>query len=317
MSTTVADTAHDGRSLTHDGLLYRTPGEYVAGVLSFLQARIEKGQPTFVAVPGANLSLLREGLKNPAGDVQFEDMTLIGRNPARIIPAIRRFIDAHPRRRVQFVGEPIWPGRTPAEICEATRHEAMLNTAFADSPVDILCPYDVSHLDAAAVADAWRTHPVVLDHDERLQSPHYGDPATIYREDQALPAPPADADVVPVEPAELLGVRQFVRRYATAVGLPARRTQDLVLAVNEIATNTIVHTQNVGSLRIWQESQTVICEIQDSGYIADPFAGRHLPHDGSEHGRGLWMANQLCDLVQIRSSERGTTIRLHVDLRAA
>ena len=31
--------------------------------------------------------------------------------------------------------------------------------------------------------------------------------------------------------------------------------------------------------------------------------------DGS--GRGLWLANQLADLIQIRSAPEGTTIRLH------
>lgn len=318
MTTTVADTTPEGVSLTHDGLLYRTAPEYVAGVLSFLQAGLDAGQPTFVAVPGPNLSLLRDGLNGASAGVQFEDMTLIGRNPARIIPAISRFVDAHAQQRVQFVGEPIWPGRRPAEICEATRHDAMLNTAFADAQVDILCPYDVSQLDAAAVADAWRTHPTVVDNDERLPSPHYDDPQRLYTgDDPALPAPPEDVDVVPVEPDDLYGVRQFVRHYAAAAGLPTRRTQDLVLAVNEITTNTVVHTEDVGSLRIWREPETVVCEIRDTGYIADPFAGRHSPNERTETGRGLWMANQLCDLVQIRSSEQGTTIRLHVDIPAS
>jgi anti-sigma regulatory factor (Ser/Thr protein kinase) len=317
MSIAVANQADERPSLTHDGFLYRTADEYVAGVLSFLSAGLVAGRPTFVAVPAPNLSLLRDGLDNATTDVQFEDITLIGRNPARIIPVIRRFIDAHPRQRVQFVGEPIWPGRTPAEICEATRHEAMLNTAFADAPVDILCPYDVSHLDSTAVATAWRTHPTVVEHDERLPSPLYDEPERLFAApDQALPAPPPTADVMPVEPEELDVVRQFVRHFAAAVGLPPRRTQDLVLAVNEITTNTIVHTEDVGSLRIWSDPQTVVCEIRDTGHIADALAGREPPHEGAEHGRGLWMANQLCDLVQIRSSEQGTTIRLHIDLPA-
>ena len=28
-------------------------------------------------------------------------------------------------------------------------------------------------------------------------------------------------------------------------------------------------------------------------------------------GRGVWLANQLCDLVQIRSGAAGTVVRLH------
>jgi anti-sigma regulatory factor (Ser/Thr protein kinase) len=34
-------------------------------------------------------------------------------------------------------------------------------------------------------------------------------------------------------------------------------------------------------------------------------------------GYGLWLANQVCDLVQVRSSPAGTTVRLHVRAVAA
>ena len=32
---------------------------------------------------------------------------------------------------------------------------------------------------------------------------------------------------------------------------------------------------------------------------------------GLSGGAGLWLANQLCDLVQISSSARGTTVRVY------
>jgi anti-sigma regulatory factor (Ser/Thr protein kinase) len=305
-------------ALRHDGLLYRTPADYVAGVVPFLGAGLAAGEPVFVAVPEANISLLRNGLGSDADSVDFVDMTSVGRNPARIIPAIRRFVDSHSHQRVRFVGEPIWPGRSDAEICEATRHEAMLNTAFADTAVDILCPYDAGQLDPAAVADAWRTHPMVVEHAERHISPHYADPRHIYAgDDPQLPQSPGGVAAITVRDDNLILVRQFVRRFVADVGLDPRRSHDLVLAVNEIATNTVLYTPAVGTLRIWSEPGTVICELRDSGFITDAFAGRHSPIDNAEHGRGLWMANQLCDLVQLRSTAAGTTIRLHVDLRAA
>lgn len=132
-------------------------------------------------------------------------------------------------------------------------------------------------------------------------------------DDPLLPVPPEDVPVFAVVDDDLGAVRQFVRQFAERVGLLPRRTQDLVLAVNEIATNTILHTSGAGTLQIWADPGAVICEIRDTGYIADAFAGRRPPHDGSDHGRGLWMANELCDLVQLRSTTAGTTIRVHVD----
>jgi anti-sigma regulatory factor (Ser/Thr protein kinase) len=315
MSSAVSGRPVAGQpTLSHDGLLYRTSAEYLGGVLAFIHAGLAAAQPTLVAVPGPNLALLRDGLDGAEALVTLTNMTAVGRNPARIIPAIRRFVDAHPVDRVRFVGEPLWPGRSEPEICESTRHEAMLNTEFADTPIDILCPYDVSRLDPAVIADAWRTHPTVIVDAEREASPQFTDPPGLYAGDAPLlPNPPNDVPVMLVQADDLTAVRQFVERFALEMGLGARRTQDLVLAVNEIATNTILHTPGSGTLRIWSQPQTVICEIRDTGYIADAFAGRRPPSDAADHGRGLWMANQLCDLVQIRSSAKGTTIRLHVD----
>lgn len=306
-------SAQDVQTLTHDGLLYRSQADYLAGVLPFIDAGIAADQPVLVAVPEPNLDLLRRAV---AGSpmVEFADMMSLGRNPARILPSIHRFLDAYPLLRVRVVGEPIWPGRTAAEICEATRHEAMLNTAFADAAIDILCPYNINHLQPAAIADAWRTHPFVLDHDQRHPSPNYTDPLRIYAGDDPLvPDPPDGVQVVAIGADDLPSVRQFIRQAAAELGLDPRRTHDLVLAVNEITTNTVLHTPGTGTLRIWSEPCAVICEIRDQGFIGDAFAGRRAPNDAADHGRGLWMANQLCDLVQLRSTERGTTIRVHMD----
>jgi anti-sigma regulatory factor (Ser/Thr protein kinase) len=304
-------------STRHIALLYRSAAEYVAGVVPFLTDGIAADQPTFVAVPRPNLELIRRALNGNAAAVVFTDMTGVGRNPGRIIPAIQQFVDAHRSTQVRFVGEPIWPGRTAAEICEATRHEAMLNAAFAGVDVDILCPYDAARLEPDVVADAWRTHPLVVDGTSHHDSQQFTDPEQMYDGGDLLAPPPHDIRAIAIDADELSDVRQFVRRYAKAAGLGPRRTQDLVLAANEIATNTIIHTVGPGTLRLWQDSSAVVCEIADSGHIIDPFAGRRSPDVSNDHGRGLWMANQLCDLVQLRSTENGTTIRLQIAHHAA
>jgi anti-sigma regulatory factor (Ser/Thr protein kinase) len=311
----MAPTAIDGSAATtlcHEALIYRTPVEYLDVLLPYLSEGLDAGKPTLVAVPGPNIELLRHGLDDAAA-VTFVDMTMLGRNPARIIPAIGQFVGAHNDTSVRFIGEPIWPGRTTQEACEATRHEAMLNTVFADVAIDIMCPYDAGGLDPNAVADSWRTHPVVTDHTATHHSRDYDDPAQMYRGDEPLSKRPQHGvSTMPLATDDLSVARQFVRDHAIAYGLSAKQVQDMVIAANEIATNTIVHTAGPGMLRIWREADDVICEVQDSGHIDDPFAGRAAPDDRLDHGRGLWMANQLCDLVQLRSSGTGTTIRLQV-----
>ena len=54
-----------------------------------------------------------------------------------------------------------------------------------------------------------------------------------------------------------------------------------------------------------------MCEVSDSGVVTDPMTGRLAPDTDELDGRGLWMVNQLCDLVQLRSSSAGTTVRVH------
>ena len=101
----------------------------------------------------------------------------------------------------------------------------------------------------------------------------------------------------------------MVSEHATTAGLRPDRTTDLVLAVTEVATNSVRHGGGRGTLQMWHEDGAVICEITDGGHITDPLVGRRTPSLATDGGRGLWLANQLCDLIQVRSGPAGTTVR--------
>jgi anti-sigma regulatory factor (Ser/Thr protein kinase) len=94
--------------------------------------------------------------------------------------------------------------------------------------------------------------------------------------------------------------------------LDPTRTEDFVLAANEIATNSVRYGGGRGVLRIWDEDDALVCEIRDAGLIDLPLAGRERPQPGQTSGFGLWLANHLCDLVQVRSDPAGTVVRLHM-----
>jgi anti-sigma regulatory factor (Ser/Thr protein kinase) len=113
---------------------------------------------------------------------------------------------------------------------------------------------------------------------------------------------------------DLSAVRAVVHRCAIQAGLPEARAIDLVLAVSEVAANTVRHTTSPGSLKIWSDSDEIICQIQDEGFIADPLAGQRRPSLEAMGGHGLWIVHQVCDEVEMRSDETGTTIRLHMAL---
>jgi anti-sigma regulatory factor (Ser/Thr protein kinase) len=110
-------------------------------------------------------------------------------------------------------------------------------------------------------------------------------------------------------------LRVLAETWAREAGLAEDRVTDFVIAVSEVAANTVRHAQSAGSMEIWSDAGEIICEIHDSGVIADPAAaGRQPPAADANGGHGLWLVHQICDKVELHSDETGTTIRLHMSL---
>ena len=305
----------------HTAVLYASPGELTAQVADFVTSGAYAADPVLVAAAEPNLSLLRARLDGLGGQldgqgdrVTWADMSEVGRNPARLIDAFRMFAARHPGRMMWCVQEPATPGRSQEELAEVIRHEALLNLAFAGAPVRLLCPY-AAELGQEVITCAERTHPVVVRDGRPRPSASYAAPGLVPAEcDWPLSRPPADAEVLSYQD-QLAAVRHFTAERARRAGLPPDRAGDLILAVSELAANTVMHTGGPGSVTVWTANGELLCQIHDTGQIADPLAGR-LPTDPAdpEGGRGLWVVQQLCDLAEIRTGPAGTTIRLHMRL---
>src|SRR5580765_3298517 len=119
----------------HEAFLHAGDAEFVSGAAGFVREGVAAGEPVLVVLPAGHGELLREELGDEAGTVHFADMSLVGRNPARIIPAWQQFLDRADRgAAVRGVGEPVYASRSAAELVECQRHEALLNLAFAGVP---------------------------------------------------------------------------------------------------------------------------------------------------------------------------------------
>jgi anti-sigma regulatory factor (Ser/Thr protein kinase) len=240
----------------------------------------------------------------------------VGANPARIIAAWHEFVDEHGAggRAIRGIGEPVWAGRSDSELAECHRHESLLNLAFADTPAfRLLCPYDVSALDSGVVEEAKRTHPFMSDGESFRESGSY-------RGLEAISAPfadpledaPASAARLTFDADSLGAVRDLVTSRAEEAGFDRETTDALVVAVNEIATNSIRHGGGFGVIRTWDDGRFLLFQVEDGGQIDAPLAGRRQPVLDEPGGRGLWLANQLCDLVQVRTFEDGNVVRIHM-----
>jgi anti-sigma regulatory factor (Ser/Thr protein kinase) len=115
---------------------------------------------------------------------------------------------------------------------------------------------------------------------------------------------------------DLSQVRRLAEARAREAGLTDARVVDFVLAVSEVAANTIRHAQSPGSMEIWLDGEEIICEMRDDGIITDPQVGRRTPPPDATNGHGLWLVHQVCDLVELHSDENGTIVRLHMDIPA-
>jgi anti-sigma regulatory factor (Ser/Thr protein kinase) len=300
----------------HEALLYAGLDEFLHGTAAFIRDGIAAGEPALVVVSAEKVALLRGELGADAQHVKFADMAEVGSNPARIIQAWREFVAerSDPGVRVRGIGEPVGPDRSPAELAECQRHESLLNLAFEGTPAFwLMCPYDTATLGPDVIDDALRTHPLVCQDGTHSESGVYGGIAAAkapFR--RPLPEPVPRPKEFHFEAATLAAVRQYVHLRAADAGLSPRRSEDLLLAVNEVATNSLRHAEGWGVIRVWEEPQALICEVHDAGLFDNPLAGRERPVPEQIGGFGLWLSNQVCDLVQIRSTAVGTVVRLHM-----
>lgn len=321
MSTSSTNHLATSPLLEHRAFVYFSREALRNTIVPFIDTGLEQREPVLLLPGETTAGALRDVLGSRIDRVALMHPSAPHRVPAWTMAACARYIHAHAERgvRVRIVGEPAWDGRSNQEITEWVRLEALINVAFAGLPLRILCLYHARRLHPDTLAQARRTHPELVTAQGIEPSGDYSDPATVTAEcdHEPLPAPPPPLHQHPVTLASLPDIRQLAHREGRRHGLTPDRAEDLTLAINEIANNSIEHGGGSGILTLWIENQWLICEITSpAGHIDDPFPGLLPPRSPTERGHGLWIARQLCELVQIRPrSGGGCTVRLQLDTR--
>ena len=238
---------------------------------AFVEEGLRRAEPVLVMMGERKLELLRKALGKRADEVQFADMEVVGRNPARIIPAWNRFVADHAENGggMRGIGEPIWAGRSPSELSECQLHESLINLAFAAADAfRLICPYDTEALPDDVIEEACRSHPVVSrDGAEDVSHSYRGIDRVAAGFAEPLPHAPADAEEMTVTVAALRDARRLVRARAQDAGL-GERSDDFVLAVNEVLSNSLHHAREDGVLRVWEDADGLVCEVRDRGHMS-------------------------------------------------
>jgi len=109
---------------------------------------------------------------------------------------------------------------------------------------------------------------------------------------------------------QLSETRDAVVAMAADAGVDGDRAARLAVAVSEIVTNALVHADGRAIVEVRVGQDWLDVEIADHGPGLPAGADATLPDPHQVHGRGLWLADQLCDRVERVSTAAGTTVTL-------
>ncbi|NEK56751.1 sensor histidine kinase [Geodermatophilus sabuli] len=307
-------TARHAPAFVHDALIYDSPEDLATVAAPFLLEGLAAGDGAVIAVGPEVTEVLCDAVGHDPLVLVLERHALYrARTPTAITTFRALGEQAGAGRRVRVVGEVDF-GTTTADRTEWQRYEAVINSAFAASPIWGLCVFNTA-LPDAVLATARDTHPHLVTATGRATNPGFVDPATYLT---TLPVPDEPLERTPPALAaddvdDFIGLRRAVRALLTGVDGPPDLVQDFLLAVDEMTSNGARHGRRPVSLRLWTAPGTLVCTIRDAGTgPTDPFAGYGPAHgeDLSAGGMGLWLARQLCDHVALRRDEHGASVRL-------
>lgn len=303
---------------THEAVLYSAPDELARRLVPRLLPSLEQGAPVVAVLDDATRAEVRRALGDAAEHVEFPDPAAVHRVPPFTVAArwarLSRRVTT-PTGRATVVGQHV-EGLPGCSANHWARLDIALNVAVVGLPITVLCPYRTDDRELARVE---ATHPRLATTDGLVASATYRPPTEALVEYPPPPPPELGppAGELAFAAAELADLRHLVHAVAGRGATEPDRVADLVLAVNEIGSNSIEHGPGRGRLRLWVTDEAVIAEIADRGTANLPFPGMIAPTTTGVRGRGLWLASELCDVMQVWSDGQGTVVRLRMDHEAS
>ena len=111
-------------------------------------------------------------------------------------------------------------------------------------------------------------------------------------------------------------LRTHVLQFAAQAGLATERAEAFAVAVNEAVTNAIKYAGGSGELTVVQDDEhRLIAEVRDAGPGMPCSIMLALPPPQATGGRGMWLARELADHMEVRSGNDGSTVRLEMNLQ--
>ncbi|KHD75663.1 hypothetical protein MB27_21465 [Actinoplanes utahensis] len=130
-----------------------------------------------------------------------------------------------------------------------------------------------------------------------------------------VPVPPMPFSRI-VTRARLRAVRREIGIAAAGAGLADQVTAGFVLAVQELMTNAVRHGGGWARVRLHRSGSALVCVVSDRGpgLTGDPRRVGTLAGARSAGGRGLFLAREMTDSLEVRSGPSGVTVTVTMGL---
>src|SRR6266542_2990645 len=261
-----------GSAFAHHACIYVSGQEFLAMAIPFVRNGLALDEPVLVATTAANLQLLGDALYADADKFDYAETAYFGRRPPQRVAAFHRYWQRHASGNHRHV-------RVLAEPVWAGRSDRQV-TAWQrmESALNVVL----------SATNIW----MICPYDARVV-----DQAILRAARQTHPA----------------SVRRFVASQAAAHGLSGERVKLLVYAASEAAGYLLEQGSQRLTVCLWTAAGQLACQINGhAGLAGDAFAGLRPPAMEPRPGDGLWLAQQVCDLVEVRAHHTGCRILLQV-----
>ncbi|NMH98157.1 ATP-binding protein [Pseudonocardia acidicola] len=301
--------------LRHAACFFESAEHLLRQALPLVTAALERGEPVALSVRPATERALYAALGGTAGLIGLAEPDAVAYGSGQTMAARRA------RELRELTGGAVavtvvaehnssldgFDGRYWTEL------DAAVNVALGELPVNLTCFYPELPLHLEILEGARANHPLLLEDGELRHNHEHRGPRDV------LAAAPAGAPMVLGPPDLVLAytawqlheVRTAVERLAAAASFGASRAEDVVLAINEVATNAVEHGTSEAQVWLWSSAEGLVCEVHDGGTLTEPLPGLRAPHPSEPRGRGVWIARQLCDLLHVWRDGEGTHVRMH------
>jgi len=295
----------------HSLLVYDDDDQMVEKIAPFLCSGLADGERAVVVLERRKWERLAAALGSHADKVLYIERDTFYTRPEAALAGydgtLRRFV-RDGASAIRVFGE-LPRCETDAECNLWLTYEAILNRAFEQHPVWIMCGYDTREVPGPLLEGAFDTHPEMLT-EGLTRSPHYHEPEDVVRSRTKAPAPLAGLHALPLDGGPG-GFREALSAELEAAGVSELEAGNMLVAAGELLANAQRHGGETLSVHVGRVDDGFVCEVSDDGPgIDDPLAGFLPPRPRHADGAGLWVARQLTRQLELVPSPQGATVRL-------